>query len=63
VSDGHNGLNFFSLGSGVKKTLSESFSLTGHGVYSWAIDPDSNLAGDQDLKDFFHFGLGVEFDF
>jgi hypothetical protein len=56
-------LNFFSLGSGAKKILSESFSLTGHGVYSWAIDPDSNLAGDQGLKDFFHFGLGVEFDF
>ena len=63
VSDGHNGLNFFSLGSGAKKILSERFSLAGHGVYSWAIDPDSNLAGDQGLKDFFHFGLGVEFDF
>jgi hypothetical protein len=63
VSDGHSGLNFFSLRSGVEKMLSENFSLVGHGVYSWAIDPDLNLAGDQGLKDFFHFGLGVEYKF
>lgn len=63
VEDGHDGLNFFSLGSGAKKILSGNFSLVGHGVYSWAIDPDLNLAGDLGLKDFLHFGLGVEFDF
>lgn len=63
VSDGHSGLNFFSLRSGVEKMLSENFSLAGHGVYSWAINPDLNLAGDQGLKDFFHFGLGVEYKF
>lgn len=63
VIDGHNGLNFFSLGSGLTKILTESFSLTGHGIGSWAIEHNSNLAGDQSLKDFFHFGLSVEFDF
>ena len=63
VADGHNGLNFFSLRSGVEKILSDNFSLTGHGVNSWAIDPDKNLAGDQSLKDFFHFGVGVEYKF
>tara|TARA_B100001093_G_C26702200_1_gene959605 strand:+ start:107 stop:853 length:747 start_codon:yes stop_codon:yes gene_type:complete len=63
VTDGHNGLNFFSLGSGITKILTESISLTGHGIGSWAIDQNSNLEGDQSLKDFFHFGLSVEFDF
>lgn len=63
VADGHNGLNFFSLRTGAKKVLSGNFALTGHGVYSWAIDREFNLAGDQALKNFFHFGLGVEFDF
>ena len=63
VADGHNGLNFFSIRSGVTQTLSGNLSLSGHGVYSWAVHPDLNLAGDQDLKDFFHFGLGLEFDF
>ena len=63
VADGHSGLNFFSLRSGLVKILSGNFSLAGHGVYSWAIDPDINFSGDQGLKDFFHFGLGVEYRF
>ena len=63
VADGHNGLNVFSLRSGVDKKLSGNFSLAGHGVYSWAIDQDLNLPGDQGLKDFFHFGIGFEYQF
>ena len=55
VAVGDNGLNFFSVRSGVTETLSGKLSLSGHGVYSWAVHPDLNLAGDQDLKDFFHF--------
>ena len=63
VADGHNGLKFFSLRSGVEKILSDNFSLAGHGVNSWAIDRDLNLPGDLGLKDFFHFGLGIEYQF
>ena len=62
VSDGHNGMNFFSINLGVGKLITENFSLIGHINQSWAIDRDLNLAGDQGLKDFFHFGLGVEFE-
>jgi hypothetical protein len=42
--------------------MNENFSLVAHINQSWAIDRDLNLAGDQGLKDFFHFGLGVEFE-
>ena len=63
ITDGHDGLNYFSLRSGAKKVLFDNFSLAGHGVYSWPIGRDLNLVGDQGLKDFFHFGLGIEFSF
>ena len=63
VSDGHNGLNFFCLRTGAEKMLTESLSLVAHGAYSWAVDQDLSLTGDQQLKDFFHFGLGVEWTF
>lgn len=62
VSDGHNGMNFFSLNLGAGKLINENFSLVGHINQSWAIDRDLNLAGDQGLRDFFHFGFGVEFE-
>ena len=62
VSDGHNGINFFSVNLGAAKLMKENFSLVAHINQSWAIDRDLNLAGDQGLKDFFHFGLGVEFE-
>jgi len=63
VSDGHNGLNFICLRTGAEKILTESLSLVGHGAYSWSVDQDLSLPGDQQLKDFFHLGLGVEWAF
>ena len=63
VSDGHDGLNYGSLRMGTEKTISKNVSLVGHGAYSWAIDKDENLPGDQQLGDFFHLGLGLEWDF
>ena len=63
ISDGHDGLNYGSLRMGTEKTISKNVSLVGHGAYSWAIDKDENLLGDQQLGDFFHLGLGLEWDF
>ena len=63
VSDGHDGLNYHALRMGTKKTISQNVSLVGHGAYSWAIDKDENLPGDQQLGDFFHLGLGLEWGF
>jgi hypothetical protein len=48
---------------GTEKTISQNVSLVGHGAYSWAIDKDEILLGDQQLGDFFHLGLGLEWDF
>ena len=63
VSDGHDGLNYGSLRMGTEKTISKNVSLVGHGAYSWAIDKDENLPGDQQLGAFFNLGLGLEWDF
>ena len=63
VSDGHNGLNFFCLRTGAGRMFTESLSLVGHGAYSWAVNQDLSLPGDEQLKDFFHLGLGVEWTF
>ena len=63
VGDGHDGLNFFCFRTGAEKVLAENISLVGHGAYSWAVNRDLSLAGDQLLKDFFHLGLGVEWSF
>ena len=63
VSDGHDGLNFFALGAGAERELTKSFSFVFHGTQSWAIDSNPSLSGDLQLKDFFHFGLGLEWTF
>jgi len=63
VSDGHDGLNFFALRTGAKANLSEKLSLVAHGTQSLAVDRDPTLSGDLQLKDFFHFGVGLEWTF
>ena len=63
IPDGHDGVNFFSLRTGGEHVFTENFSLTGHGAYSWGIDRDLSMAGDLQLKDFFHLGLGIEWSF
>ena len=63
VSDGHDGLNFFALRAGAERELTKSFSFVVHGTQSWAIDSNPSLSGDLQLKDFFHFGLGLEWSF
>lgn len=63
VSDGHNGANFYALSVGIEKEILEDLSFFGHGMQSFAIDRDLSLMGDQQLKDFFHFGLGIQYNF
>ena len=63
VSDGHDQLNFFALRTGAERELTKSFSFVVHGTQSWAIDSNPSLPGDLQLKDFFHFGLGLEWSF
>lgn len=63
VSDGHDQMNFFALRTGAERELTESFSFVFHGTQSWAIDSNPSLPGDLLLKDFFHFGLGLEWSF
>ena len=63
VEDGHKGLNHFALRLGSHHALKSGFSLVGHLVQSWAINRDSRYGGDQNLKDLFDFGIGLEYEF
>ena len=63
VSDGHDGMNYFAFSLSGERALNENFSLVGHGTQSWAIDRDLTYAGDDQLKDFFHVGIGIEWNF
>ena len=63
VSDGHDGLNFFSLRTGVEKTISQNLSIIAYGNSSVAINQDISQPGDDLLKDFLYLGLGLEWDF
>ncbi len=63
VSDGHDGANFCALRVGVDGKFGENFLLFAHGMQSFAIDRDQNFAGDEGLVDFFHFGVGVDWNF
>jgi hypothetical protein len=64
VSDGHNGPNHTALKLGAQYRINESFSLTAHASYSYAISRDAvRYAGDELLRDFFHAGIGALFEF
>jgi len=63
VSDGHRGANFYALSVGLERNLTDHFVISCHGMQSFAIDRHLNLVGDDQLKDFFHFGLGFQWVF
>jgi len=63
ISDGHGGANHFGLRLGSEYSLSQSLTVTGHGTYSWALNRSSRLEGDEQLANFFHGGLGLEWSF
>ncbi len=63
VSDGHDGANHFALQIGYEYALTKSLSVIAHTTYSWAIDKKATAPGDTLLEDFFHCGLGLQWDF
>ncbi len=64
VTDGHDGANHIALGAEGAYTFTEAFSAEFHASYNLAIDRDSQRhAGDELLRDFFHAGIGLRFDF
>ncbi|MGJ8697571.1 MAG: hypothetical protein ACSHYF_14735 [Verrucomicrobiaceae bacterium] len=63
VSDGHDGFNNLAVRLGAEYALTDSVSLTVHGVYNWALGREATLAGDDLLIDFFHGGVGMRWAF
>jgi hypothetical protein len=63
VPDGHDGANHFALRIGTLYALTKSLSVTAHTAYSWALNSDTTLSGDDQLIDFFHGGVGLQWSF
>ena len=63
VADGHDGPNNIALRLGLEFTLTDSISITAHTTYSWALCGNDALTGDDQLIDFFHGGLGLQWSF
>ena len=63
VSDGHDGLNHFSLGVSTGKEISSFAAISLHAVQTWPINRDLNKADDLLLRETFHFGISVEANF
>lgn len=63
VSDGHDGANHLALELAAEYLLTDSLSLAAHLIYSWALDRDAALPGDELLTDFLHGGVGIKWEF
>ena len=63
VADGHDGSNNVALRLGLEYALSDSISVTVHSTYSWALSRDATSPGDDQLIDFFHGGVGLQWSF
>ena len=63
VVDGHDGANHIAATVGFSYALTESLSLGTHATYSWGIDRKAGAPDDASLKDFFHYGVGLELSF
>lgn len=63
VADGHDGANNIALRSGLEFALSDAISVTAHTTYSWALGRDAAFPGDDQLIDFFHGGVGLQWSF
>ena len=63
VSEGHDGLNHFSLGVSTGREISSFAALSLHAVQTWPINRDLNKADDLLLRETFHFGISVEANF
>lgn len=63
VADGHDGANNMAIRLGLEYALSDAVSVTAHGTYSWALGRESAYEGDEQLIDFFHGGVGLQWEF
>lgn len=63
ISDGHDGANNIALVVSLDYALTENCALTAHYCYSFALNEDSTLAGDDLLRDLPHGGVGIEYSF
>ncbi|MCX6865046.1 MAG: hypothetical protein NTV46_02280 [Verrucomicrobia bacterium] len=63
VCDGHDGANHAALRLGIGLALSDSLSIMAHATYSWGIGRDLTLPGDDQLIDFVHVGVGLQWSF
>jgi|GEM_PF-380391 len=63
VSDGHDGLNHYTVGIGLDYQLNDELSLMAHVTQSWALDRDLVYEGDLLLVDLLHFGIGIQWAF
>lgn len=63
VADGHDGANHIAVRLGAEYALNSSLLITTHATYSWALEQNSNLPGDDSLMDFFHGGVGLQWSY
>ena len=63
VTDGHDGLNHFSLGVSTGREITSFAAINLHAVQTWPINRDLIKADDLLLKETFHFGISVEASF
>lgn len=64
VADGHDGANHVELRLGGTYSLTDAISMTVHASYNFALDRDAaRYSGDALLKDFFHVGVGLTYEF
>lgn len=63
ISDGHDGWNHLALKAELQYDFTETLALNAHLSYSWALNADAALPGDDLLMDTFHGGLGLQWSF
>lgn len=63
VADGHDGANHLALRFGMEYALTDHLSAIAHATQSWALDRNAALPGDDQLVDFFHGGIGLQWTF
>ena len=63
ISDGHDGANHIAANLGPEYAFTESFAVSAHASYNFAIDREVLRPGDGTLGDFFHTGVGLSWTF
>ena len=63
VSDGHDGTNNLDLLIESEYSMTKSLSVITHAGYSWALNREYQLSGDENLIDIFHGGVNLQWSF